>query len=217
MRKAVGLVVLIAQAMGCSEVTLAQQGSGSRRPSKNGEAAMVHNQGGNEGQPAAATQDPSYIIGPDDMLNIDVWKEPEISRAVPVRPDGRISLPLLNDVRAAGLTPSQLGTEIKEKLRKYLTDPQVTVIVTQTRRSLIYILGEVKRTGSFELLPNMTVLQALSTAGGFSDFADPKKIYVLRSESGKQVKFPFNYMEVIRGRKPEQNIQLKPGDTIVVP
>jgi len=165
----------------------------------------------------APADDPAYVIGEEDVLNIDVWKEPELSRTVPVRPDGKISLPLINDVQAAGLTPSQLALAITEKLRKFLAEPQVTVIVTTINSRRVYILGEVNRAGAFPMLPNMTVLQALSSAGGFTQFANLKGIYVLRNDAGKQTKYAFNYKEAIRGQRPEQNILLKPGDTIVVP
>lgn len=168
-------------------------------------------------KPLAATEDPNYVIGPEDVLDINVWKEPELTRAVPVRPDGKISLPLLNDVQAAGLTPRQLGVLITESLRKYLTEPQVTVIVTQINSRRIYLLGEVSKPGAYPLLPNMTVLQALSSAGGFTNFANTKKIYVMRTENGKPVKYPFNYKEVLAGKRPEDNIFLRPADTIVVP
>jgi polysaccharide export outer membrane protein len=172
---------------------------------------------GESSAPKSATEDPGYVIGEEDVLNISVWKEPEITRTVPVRPDGKISLPLINDVQAAGLTPMKLAAEIAEKLRKFIPDVEVTVIVTQINSRRYYILGEVGRPGAFTLLPNMTVLQALSSAGGFSQFADTKNIYVLRSENGKQVKLPFNYRDVVKGQRVEQNIVLKPGDTIVVP
>jgi len=165
----------------------------------------------------SATPDPNYIIGPQDVLDIDVWKEAELTRDVPVRPDGKISLPLLNDVQAAGLTPTQLSQELTTELRKFITDPQVTVIVTQINSQRVYILGEMKRPGAYPLLPGMTVLQALSSAGGFTQFANLKKIYVLRNEDGKQVKFLFNYKEVVKGNKADQNIVLQAGDQIVVP
>lgn len=164
-----------------------------------------------------ATEDPNYIIGAQDVVDISVWKEPEVSRTVPVRPDGKISLPLLNDVQAAGLTPSQLAAQLTETLKKFVASPQVTVIVTAINSQRIYIMGEVLRAGAYPLLPGMTFLQALSSAGGFSQFANMKKIYLLRTENGKQVKFPFNYKQVIAGKNPEQNISLKAGDTIVVP
>jgi len=164
-----------------------------------------------------ATTDSKYEIGPQDIIDVAVWKEPELTRTVPVRPDGKISLPLLNDVQAAGLTPTQLAQQITESLKKYVTDPQVTVIVTQINSQRIYILGEVNRAGAYPLLPNMNVLQGLSSAGGFTQFANLKKIYVLRTENGKQTKYPFNYKEVTNGKSTDQNIVLKAGDTIMVP
>lgn len=165
----------------------------------------------------AAAQDPTYVIGSQDVLDISVWKEAELTRTVPVRPDGKISLPLLNDVQAAGLTPTQLADEITTNLRKFVTDPQVTVIVSQINSQRVYIMGEVLRAGAYPLLPDMTVLQALSSAGGFTQFANLKKIYMFRMENGKQVKYPFNYKDVVSGKHPEQNVMLKAGDTVVVP
>jgi len=165
----------------------------------------------------SATQNSSYVIGPQDVLDVDVWKENELTRTVEVRPDGRISLPLLNDVQASGLTPSQLSANLTERLKKFITDPEVTVIVTQINSQRVYVVGEATRPGAYQLLPGMTVLQALSSAGGFAMFADTKKIYILRRENGKQERFQFNYKEVINGKHPEQNIELKAGDQIVVP
>jgi polysaccharide biosynthesis/export protein len=172
-----------------------------------------------KGSPGAISNpgDPNYVIGPQDVVDISVWKEPDLSRTVPVRPDGKISLPLLNDVQAAGLTPSQLGAQITTSLTKYVTNPQVTVIVSQINSQRIYILGEVARAGGYTLLPDMNVLQALSNAGGLTAFANSKKIYILRQDNGKQQKIPFNYKEVLSGKDPSQNVALKPGDTIVVP
>lgn len=164
-----------------------------------------------------ATDDPNYLIGAQDVLDISVWKEPDLSRSVPVRPDGKISLPLLNDVQAAGLTPSQLTVQITAGLNKFMTNPQVTVIVSQINSQRIYILGEVARPGAFALVPGMTILQALSDAGGLTPFANSKKIYVMREQSGKREKLFFNYKEVLDGKRPEQNVDLKPGDTIVIP
>jgi polysaccharide export outer membrane protein len=167
--------------------------------------------------PQPATEDPQYSIGPEDVLTIDVWKEPEISRTVPVRRDGKISLPLLNDVQAAGLTPTQLSSEIVEKLNETVINPQVTVIVTQMSSQRIYILGQVIRGGAYPLVPDLTAVQALSVAGGFTPFANVKKIYIMRTENGESKILPINYKEMASGRKPQQNIALKPGDTIVVP
>ena len=162
-------------------------------------------------------EEPGYVIGANDVLDISVWKEPDVTRTVPVRPDGKISLPLVKDIQAAGLTPMQLESLITQKLQKFVTDPQVSVIVKEINSRRIFILGEVNRSGAFTLLPNMTILQALSGAGGFTQFANMKGIYLLRLEDGKEVKYPFNYKEVINGQNPNQNILLKPGDTIVVP
>lgn len=182
------------------------------------ESAKALTAGDIASQPAKkAADDPNYSIAPEDVLTIDVWKEPEISRTVPVRRDGKISLPLLNDLQAAGLTPTQLSVEIVERLRATIVHPQVTVIVAQMSSLRVYILGQVTRAGAYPLVPDMTVMQALSIAGGFTPFANLKKIYVMRSENGVSHIFPMNYKEVIRGRKTQQNIPLKPGDTIVVP
>jgi polysaccharide biosynthesis/export protein len=170
-------------------------------------------------QPAfsASPVDADYKIGPQDVLRIDVWKEPDISRVIPVRPDGKISVPLLNDVQASGLTAMELAASLRESLSKYLTSPQVTVTVNEINSRRVYITGEVIHPGTFPLLPNMTVLQALSGAGGFTQFAKLKNIYVLRTEVGKQVKHPFNYKEVVKGNLADQNIFLLQGDVIVVP
>jgi polysaccharide export outer membrane protein len=154
---------------------------------------------------SAPAREAEYVIGAEDILQINVWKETDISSSVPVRPDGKISLPLLNDVQAAGLTPLQLAGEIRARLKQFITEPLVTV------------MGQVTRQGAVLLISNLTVLQALSAAGGPVQFANTKKIYVLRTEGGKQQRLPFNYNAVIRGKSPEQNINLKPGDTIVVP
>jgi polysaccharide biosynthesis/export protein len=159
----------------------------------------------------------TYVIQPGDVLEVQVWKETEISKQVPVRPDGKISLPLINDVQAAGLTSDQLTADLTEKLKKFISDPQVTVIVTQVNSQRIYVMGEVLRGGTYPLMPGMTVLQGLSDAGGFTPFASQKKIYVLRDQAGKQVKLPFDYNAVVKGKKPEQNVPLVAGDTIVVP
>jgi len=170
----------------------------------------------NENKDPMPVTGPSYVIGADDVLHISVWKENELTNTLPVRPDGMISMPLLNDVQAAGLTPMQLAASLTDKLKKYLSDPRVTVVVTQMNSQRIYLTGEVAKTGAQALLPNMTVLQAVASAG-FTQFANTKGIYVLRIENGKQQKLPFNYKDVVKGEHMEQNIVLKPGDTIVVP
>ena len=178
-------------------------------------------QGATHPTTAAAENNPTnlaeYKIGPQDVLKIDVWKEDQLTRTVPVRPDGKITLPLLNDVQAAGLTPMELSAVIRDGLKKYMNEPQVTVTVTEVNSRRIYVTGEVVRPGAYSLLPDMTVLQALSTSGGFTQFARVKGVYVLRTENGKQVKHAFNYKEAISGKKPQENLALQPGDVIVVP
>jgi polysaccharide biosynthesis/export protein len=158
---------------------------------------------------------PEYVIGPEDALHIAVWREADLTASLPVRPDGKISLPLLDDVQAAGLTPKQLANSITEKLKKYIADPRVTVVVTQINSKRIFINGEVLHPGPMPMLPSMTVLQALSSSG-LNQFAKIKGIYVLRTENGKQQKLPVNYKKLLKGEI-EQNYLLQPGDTIVVP
>lgn len=169
-----------------------------------------------EAKPPDSQTPSDYTIGADDTLRITVWKEPDMNVTLPVRPDGKISMPLLDDVQAAGMTPMQLGTSITEKLKKYISDPRVTVVVTAMNSQRIYVLGEVVHTGAMPLLPHMTVLQALASAG-FTQFANLKAIYLLRTVNGEQTKTRFNYKDAIKGRDPQQNVALKPGDTIVVP
>jgi polysaccharide biosynthesis/export protein len=159
---------------------------------------------------------PDYVIGADDTLHIAVWKEPDLTVTLPVRPDGKVSLPLLDDVQAAGLTPMQLAASVKEKLKKYIADPRVTVVVTAMNSRRIFVTGEVNHPGAMALLPNMTMLQAIAAAG-FTQFANPKGIYLLRTGNGHQQKIPFNYKDVVKGKHPDENIPLRPGDTIVVP
>jgi len=181
----------------------------------------------NAAQPGAANTLPprvaqvrpdSYIIGSDDMLAINVWKEPEMSKTVPVRPDGMISLPLLGEIKAKGLTPVQLEDQISDSLKKIMSDPQVTVIVTSVNSLTFNVMGQVMRPGYLPITRPLTVLDAIALCGGFKDFAKQKKIYVLRTgPDGKQEQLKFNYKEVIKGRNMAQNIQLHPHDTLVVP
>jgi polysaccharide export outer membrane protein len=185
------------------------QGQDTKKPatdtgSSNGAAATL-----------ASLGEAEYKIGPQDVLQIDVWKEPEITRTIPVRPDGKISLPLLNDIQAAGLTSLELAANIRDGLKKFLNNPQVTVTVSAINSRRIYITGEVGRPGATPLTPNMTALQALSSAGGFTQFAKIKNIYILRQEGDKQVRIPFSYKDVVAGKKPD--VPLKAGDVIVVP
>jgi len=164
----------------------------------------------------AAPVDSTYVIGADDVLHIAVWKEADLTATEPVRSDGKISLPLLNDVQAAGLTPMQLADSLTEKLKKFVADPRVTVVVTQVNSKRIYMLGEVAHTGPMSITPNMTAMQALATAG-INQFANTKKIYLLRTENGKKEKFLIPYRKLIKGLEIEHDYTLQPGDTIVVP
>ena len=159
-----------------------------------------------------------YLIGADDVLAIDVWHEKELSRVVPVRLDGKISLPLLGDLQASGLTPVQLQASIAGRLDTYIAHPEVTVIVQEARSQRFNVVGEVQKPGSYVLGQPLTVLDALALAGGFRDFAKSKKIYVLRlGLDGSQNRIPFNYKELVKGKKIAQNVLLQPGDTVVVP
>jgi polysaccharide export outer membrane protein len=159
-----------------------------------------------------------YLIGADDVLAINVWKEPDLSRTVPVRPDGRITLPLIGDIAASGTTPRQLQASIEQDLTKYMAKPAVTVIVQEAKSHKFNIVGEVQKPGSYVLTGPLTVLDAIALAGGFRDWAKVKSIYVLRpGPNGSQSKLAFNYKKVIKGNDGEQNIQLKTGDTVVVP
>lgn len=157
-----------------------------------------------------------YVIGPADVLTITVWKEPTLSGNVLVRPDGMVSLALVGDVQASGLTPLQLSDQISTKLKKFIQEPNVSVVVAQIHSKLVYLLGEVGKKGPVEMTPGMTLLEAISSGGGLTDFANRKKIYVLRNEGGAQQRIPVRYKDALKGDA-GSNIVLKPGDTIVVP
>jgi len=162
--------------------------------------------------------DESFIVGPDDVLAISVWKEPDVSRVVPVRSDGKISLPLVGELEASGQTPRQLEREIASKLQSFISEPEVTVIVQEAKSQRFNILGQVARPGSYLLTNTSTVLDAIALAGGFRDFAKKKSIYVLRQNpDGTQSRFGFNYKDVVQGKNSDQNIRLKPRDTLVIP
>ncbi len=162
--------------------------------------------------------DDTFVIGAGDVLSINVWKEPEITRSVPVRSDGKISLPLVGEVQAAGRSPLKLEQDIAEKLKSFVSEPDVTVIVQQINSQKFNVLGQVARPGSYPLTSAATALDAIAIAGGFRDFAKKKSIYILRQNAdGTQSRLPFNYKEVVKGTNPQQNVKLQSGDTIVVP
>jgi len=211
MKKVIHLAVLLWMGLSANAMlSQTQQAATTASKSENSSGAKSSD------EVQASNVAPDYVIGADDTLHISVWKEPDLTETLPVRPDGKISMPLLNDITAAGLTPLQLRDTITDRLKKYIADPRVTVVVTGMNSRRIFVTGEVTHTGPMTLLPHMTVLQALAQAG-FTQFANLKGIYLLRTENGKQEKLPFNYKEVVKGNHPEQNIVLKPGDTLVVP
>ena len=156
-----------------------------------------------------------YVIGPEDSLQITVWKEPTLSGTIPVRPDGMISLVLVGDIPAAGLTPTGLSTDISQRLKKYIQDPVVTVVVLGVNSQRVFLVGEVGKVGPVVMSPGMTPLQAIVTGGGITPFANSKRIYILRTTAGKQQKIPFNYKQALKGEN--AGVSLLPGDTIVVP
>ena len=168
------------------------------------------------GTPAAAASDDSYIIGSSDTLNVTVWKQSTLSGPLLVRPDGKISMPLLGDVQASGLKPMELAAQIADKLKKFIKDPQVSVVVTSVHFNYVYLLGEVGKKGPVVLTPNMTLLEAVSSGGGLTDFANKKKIYILRTVGGKQQRIPVDYKKALKGDE-SYNVSLQAGDTIVVP
>ncbi|MBZ5499325.1 MAG: polysaccharide biosynthesis/export family protein [Acidobacteriia bacterium] len=167
--------------------------------------------------PANNRPEPLYVIQPNDVLEIFVWKEPELTRKVLVRPDGRISFPLVQDMQAAGISPGELKDKIEGKLKEYLNAPAVTIIVEAIRSYVVYVVGKVQKPGAVVLEKQVTVLQALALAGGFQDFAKDSEITVIRNLGKENVVFEFNYRDVIKGRQPEQNILLRSGDVVVVP
>jgi polysaccharide biosynthesis/export protein len=195
------------------------QSDSAARPPAPAAAAADKRAGEKPAEGAQATHsDSSYVIGANDVLAVNVWKEPDISRSVPVRSDGKISLPLVGELQASGQTPRQLEQEISTRLKNYISEPEVTVIVTDSKSQKINIMGMVTRPGAYLLTSSTTVLDSIAMAGGFKDFAKQKSIYVLRqSADGKQERLSFNYKEVIKGKNPEQNIRLQAGDTVVVP
>jgi polysaccharide export outer membrane protein len=201
-------VIALALVAGASVATsYAQQAS----PTNNGAAARM---------PSSSAPIPisEFVIGPEDMLQITVWKNESLSRALPVRPDGKISLPLLHDVQAAGLTPMQLQEKLAIALGEFMPNPEVSVTVTDVRSYRVSVLGEVQRPGVLQLKSDTTVLEAIALAGGFRDFASPGKIMILRKNGdGQTNKIPFNYNRVVKDNRGEGNVTLKSGDVVVVP
>lgn len=175
-------------------------------------------QGGTSARPdiAAPVATNTYVIGPADVLSITVWKEPALSETIPVRPDGMVSMALLGELQAAGFTPMQLTADVTNRLKHFVQDPRVSVVVTAVNSQRIFLLGEIAHAGPVPLTPGMTALQAISTGGGLTQFANVKKIYVIRDENGKQEKIAVKYKQALRGDT-NQNLVLRSGDTIVIP
>jgi polysaccharide biosynthesis/export protein len=188
----------------------AQDKESAAKPAQQAEPAVA--------APALATgaAADTYVIGASDNITVNVWKEPTLSGSLLVRPDGMISLPLIGDIQASGLTPLQLADQIAAKLKKYIQDPNVSVVVGQVHSKVVYLLGEVGRKGPIDMTPGMTLLEAIGSAGGLTDFANSKKIYILRDDAGKHEKIAVHYKEALKGDN-SLNLVLKPGDTIVVP
>jgi len=167
--------------------------------------------------PEAVKPPEDYVIGTDDLLSVSFWREKELSTDVVVRPDGKITLPLINDVYAAGLTPDQLREKVLTEAARYLEDPSPTVVVKQINSRKVFITGEVFKPGPYALTAPTSVLQLIAMAGGLQEFAQKKDIMILRMEAGRQIAFTFDYSSVVKRKNLQQNIFLKPGDTIVVP
>ena len=172
---------------------------------------------GRQGEAPAPAVPADYVIGVQDVLSIVFWKDKELSADVVVRPDGKISLPLLQDVAAAGYTPEQLTDALVKAASKYIGQPNATVIVKEINSRKVFVLGQVAKPGTFPLVGDMTVLQVIALAGDVLEYAKPTKVVIVRKEGAQERRFNFNYKDVVKGRNPEQNILLRPGDTIIVP
>ena len=186
-----------------------------------GKAGWVGQGGKASNQPTAPTAKrpgDDYIIGPSDVLAINVWKDPELTRSVPVRPDGKITLPLIGEMQVGGLTALDVQRLVTQRLKEYIAKPEVTVIVQEMKSRTYIIVGKITKPGSYDLAKPTTVLEAIAIAGGFLDFAKVNKIYILRRrDDGTHIRLPFDYKKVINERNPDENVDLQSGDTIVVP
>jgi polysaccharide biosynthesis/export protein len=213
------LVAILVLGLAVAQVWAQQEGKKLQQPQLQAAAVSAPNDPADPVRTASGkAADDSFVIGADDVLAINVWKEPDISRSVPVRSDGKITLPLVGELQAGGETPRQLQQEIATKLQNYISEPEVTVMVQEVRSQRFNVLGQVTKPGSYLISNSATVLDAIAIAGGFRDFAKKKSIYVLRpTAGGGQTRLSFNYASVIKGKNPDQNIELKPHDTVVVP
>jgi polysaccharide biosynthesis/export protein len=231
-----GILVLGSTLIGSSAASAAPQAQPAGKPAQSKPATPQQpppstgsttggSTGSNSAHPAAPppgttggiTPPSDYVIGADDQLRVVFWRDDSMSGDVVVRPDGKISLTLLNDIQAAGLTPNQLREQLTQAAARYVTDPSVTVIVKQINSRKVYVTGQVNKPGPYLLNDNMTILQMLAVAGGLQEWADADHILVMRTENGQQKSYKFNYKDVRKGKNLQQNIMLKPGDTLVVP
>jgi polysaccharide export outer membrane protein len=170
-----------------------------------------------QSQAEVAADNNVYVIGPEDVLYIHVWKEENLSKAIPVRSDGKISLPLIDEIQAAGLTPLQLKEALLVKLKEFIDIPNVSVIVTEANSFKVYVSGQVRNPGVYRLRSKTSLLQLIPMAGGFTEWANEKKILVIRKENGNEKRMTLNYKKIVKGEAPDSNIDLKPGDTVIVP
>lgn len=200
-------LVAAAVLTGAVTATAAQTSAANTASSTNTAAAI----------PAGVSVPGDYIIGPEDVLTVVLWREKDLSGDVVVRPDGRITLPLVNEVVAAGLTPEQLRVKLTEAADKFVENPTVSVVVKQIHSRKVYITGQIAKPGPYSLGGPLTVMQLIALAGGVHEFADQENITILRYENGKALSIPFNYEQVKKRKNLQQNILLKPGDTVIVP
>ncbi len=218
MRPVTRILYSLTRLAGVAVVCLVVAGGASAQPAQ---AAEQRSDGGASAGAAAATVATAlpagYVIGPEDVLTIVFWRDKDMSGDFVVRPDGKISLPLLNDVQAAGLTPEQMRAQLEKSAQKYIEDPNASVVVKEIRSRKVFITGNVAKPGTFPLTGETNVLQLIAMGGGLLEYADSKHIVVVRTENGAQEQFKFNYNDVIKGKQVQQNILLKPGDTVVVP
>lgn len=195
-----------------STTSFGAQGSEPAKPSAKDSIQRVNADAARAGLAPPA----GYVIGADDLLAIRFWADAQLSTDVVVRPDGKISVPLLNDVHAAGMSPEQLNQVLKTAASKFIADPDVTVIVKEIRSRKVYVLGQVSKPGQVTLNTDMNVLQVLTSVGGLLEYADKDNIIVVRTENGRERRYKVNYKDVVRGKNVQQNILLQPGDTVIV-
>ena len=202
----------------CSAFLLSAAAAGQQRPASTQPAAPASTTAAREEGAAGASSLPTgYVIGASDVLSVVFWRDKDMSADVTVRPDGNISLPLLNDVAAAGFTPDQLRAKLVEAASQFIEDPNATVLVKEIHSRNVYVTGNVAKPATYPLMGDMTVLQLIALAGGLQEYADAKNIVVIRTENGRPQYHKFNYKDVVKQKHVEQNIVLKPGDTVVVP